>query len=476
MLAEAGKVAIVLKVGTSEMGAQAALRAHGRNGRLRSDVLGDAAVLQRDPGGRLQRVDRAPGGVLAPEPAARDAGSAPSPTPAARASTSPTRPSRRGCRCQLFSPELTGRDQGRVPELLPRRQSGRLLGDRRRSRRVPAGVRADGRVGRVRRAGERDRPQRVAARRRARAGDQHRRRPAGRVRRQRPVSRACHRHDCRPAARGHASGRARTTSRCSRAPCPGCGRWPRGSTTGSRARRPRATPAARRSPSEGALAELESAEIARAYGLDYVRAERCASADEAVAAAERIGYPVVVKVDNVAHKARVGGVALNLIDAAAVREAAERMGGRVIVAEQVLGRSRGAGGGGARLRLRRHRRGRRGRRTGRSSSIWSPPAWRRWTMPARADWSAACRCCAAPARRRDPRGLMDAIVAVSRLAAEHPEIAEIDVNPLLVSAERAVALDCLIVLGAFRGELMSDCVCTRSAARPPGSRSTGRRS
>jgi hypothetical protein len=30
--------------------------------------------------------------------------------------------------------------------------------------------------------------------------------------------------------------------------------------------------------------------------------------------------------------------------------------------------------------------------------------------------------------------------------AEHSEALEIDVNPLLVSGERAVALDCLIVL------------------------------
>jgi hypothetical protein len=45
-----------------------------------------------------------------------------------------------------------------------------------------------------------------------------------------------------------------------------------------------------------------------------------------------------------------------------------------------------------------------------------------------------------------PPGLIDAIVAVSRMAAEHPEIAEIDINPLLVSSERAIALDCLIVL------------------------------
>src|SRR4051794_302280 len=87
----------------------------------------------------------------------------------------------------------------------------------------------------------------------------------------------------------------------------------------------------------GALAELDSAEIAAAYGVPYVQAERCDTADAAVAAAERVGYPVVVKIDNVAHKARVGGVALNLLDATQVRDAAERMGGTVIVAEQVSG-------------------------------------------------------------------------------------------------------------------------------------------
>jgi hypothetical protein len=32
------------------------------------------------------------------------------------------------------------------------------------------------------------------------------------------------------------------------------------------------------------------------------------------------------------------------------------------------------------------------------------------------------------------------------MAAEHSEIAEIDINPLLVSPERSIALDCLIVL------------------------------
>ena len=198
-------------------------------------------------------------------------------------------------------------------------------------------------------------------------------------------------------------------------------------------------------PGAGDLSELESARIAASYGLSYVRAERCASADEAAAVAEQIGYPVVVKIDNVAHKARVGGVALGLADAAGVREAARRMGGHVIVAEQVLGGvelmvgvtrdpdfgatvSVGVGGGLAEaLELITH-------------------------SLAPLDTDAARELVASlPVIERllggeVPDHLIEAIVAVSRLAAEHPEISEIDVNPLLVSSERAVALDCLIVL------------------------------
>src|SRR5947207_10941474 len=97
----------------------------------------------------------------------------------------------------------------------------------------------------------------------------------------------------------------------------------------------RGVPAAPPLAGRGALAELESARVAAAYGIAYPRAVRCGSPEEAVAAAAEIGHPVVVKVDEVTHKARVGGVALGLADDTAVRAAAERMGGRVIVAEQV---------------------------------------------------------------------------------------------------------------------------------------------
>ncbi len=207
----------------------------------------------------------------------------------------------------------------------------------------------------------------------------------------------------------------------------------------------RAVPADDPIPGAGALAEVDSAAVLAAHGVPYVRAERCASADEAAAAAERIGYPVVCKIDNVAHKARVGGVALHLADAASVRATAERMGGRVVIAEQASGGVEvliggvrdehygptivvGIGGGLAeQLEL--------------VAAALAP-----------LDEGGARRVIAAvPALVRmlggaPPQCLVDAVVAVSQLMAEHPEALEIDVNPLLVSGDRAVALDCLIVL------------------------------
>jgi len=41
-----------------------------------------------------------------------------------------------------------------------------------------------------------------------------------------------------------------------------------------------------------------------------------------------------------------------------------------------------------------------------------------------------------------------ALVGIGRLGLEHPEIAEIDVNPVLVHAGTPVAVDALVVLNA----------------------------
>jgi len=53
------------------------------------------------------------------------------------------------------------------------------------------------------------------------------------------------------------------------------------------------------------------------------------------------------------------------------------------------------------------------------------------------------------ARPADRAALADAIVRGGQLAADHPEIAELDINPLLVLAEGegALAVDARIILG-----------------------------
>lgn len=75
--------------------------------------------------------------------------------------------------------------------------------------------------------------------------------------------------------------------------------------------------------------EAQSKELLAAAGLRFAQERVAASADAAVAAAEAMGYPVVLKVlsAQIAHKSEVGGVALNLGDAAAVRAAFERVTG-----------------------------------------------------------------------------------------------------------------------------------------------------
>ena len=76
--------------------------------------------------------------------------------------------------------------------------------------------------------------------------------------------------------------------------------------------------------------EAESKAYLAGYGMPVTQEQVVESADAAVAAAGRIGYPVALKVSSaeVAHKSDAGGVLLNLKDAAAVRAAAATLGQR----------------------------------------------------------------------------------------------------------------------------------------------------
>jgi acyl-CoA synthetase (NDP forming) len=73
--------------------------------------------------------------------------------------------------------------------------------------------------------------------------------------------------------------------------------------------------------------EPEAIAILEAYGIPYPDHGVAHNPDEAVAIAERIGYPVVLKISSpdVLHKSDAGGVAVGLENAAAVRQAYDRI-------------------------------------------------------------------------------------------------------------------------------------------------------
>jgi acyl-CoA synthetase (NDP forming) len=196
----------------------------------------------------------------------------------------------------------------------------------------------------------------------------------------------------------------------------------------------------------GPLPEADSKTVLAAYGLRAPRERRAAGADDAVAAAEEIGYPVVVKADGPAHKERAGGVHLGVATPESVRAATAACGGRVLVAEELRGGVEvlcglvrdplygpmvvcGVGGS------------------------WAEPLRdlaRTALAPLDADAARALVRSVAPLAERLGADGVDAVastlVALGRAAAQLPRIREIDVNPLRVDGKDAVALDGLIVL------------------------------
>jgi acetate---CoA ligase (ADP-forming) len=79
------------------------------------------------------------------------------------------------------------------------------------------------------------------------------------------------------------------------------------------------------------VSELEGLALLADYGVPITEARAASSADEAVAAATAIGYPVVLKTatPGVQHKSDVGGVRVGLLDADAVRAAYGDVAGRL---------------------------------------------------------------------------------------------------------------------------------------------------
>jgi acetate---CoA ligase (ADP-forming) len=189
---------------------------------------------------------------------------------------------------------------------------------------------------------------------------------------------------------------------------------------------------------EAWLEPSQARRLLEAYGLPVV-AER-------VVAATELGFPVVVKSAAAgAHKTESGGVALNLGDGDEVRAAAERIGAPLLVQPMVRGGAEllagavqdpvfgplvafGPGGvlaeliGQAQFRLaplteldarELVREGKAGRLV--AGFRGKPPA--------------------------DEDALVDLLVRLARLADDLPEVAELDLNPVLALADRSVAVD-----------------------------------
>jgi acetate---CoA ligase (ADP-forming) len=71
------------------------------------------------------------------------------------------------------------------------------------------------------------------------------------------------------------------------------------------------------------LSEKEAKQIVAAWGVPVARELAAATAEDAVTAAQRLGYPVVMKVDSpdIPHKTEAGGVRVNVREGAEVRSA-----------------------------------------------------------------------------------------------------------------------------------------------------------
>jgi acetyltransferase len=224
-------------------------------------------------------------------------------------------------------------------------------------------------------------------------------------------------------------------------------------------------------PDEGdTLSEAASKTVLEAYGIAVARPMPARGADEAVRIAADLGYPVVLKLDSpdITHKSDVGGVALDLESADEVRAAYERIvaGARrarpearvagvtvqrmvhsrdglelIVGARQdpVFGTVMLAGMGGVAAEVLRDR------------SLGLPPLnerlARRMLESLRA-WPLLQGYRGRPGVNLDL--LIQTLMRVSYLVADHPGIQELDVNPLLATPDEVIALDARIIVDRER--------------------------
>jgi acetate---CoA ligase (ADP-forming) len=194
------------------------------------------------------------------------------------------------------------------------------------------------------------------------------------------------------------------------------------------------------------LDPAEARALLQAYGVPVVTERSAESADAAVAAAEELGFPVVLKTAVAGvHKTERGGVALDLRDADAVREAAERIGPPFIlqplvrggaellvgaVQDPVFGPLLAVGPGGTFAEL-----------IGDASFRLAPLTDADATELAQAGKVGRLLAGYRGAPPADTAAVEDLLLRVARLADELPEVAELDLNPVIAGPGGVVAVD-----------------------------------
>ncbi|PJF28413.1 MAG: acetyl CoA synthetase subunit alpha [Phototrophicales bacterium] len=213
------------------------------------------------------------------------------------------------------------------------------------------------------------------------------------------------------------------------------------------------------------LTEYESKHLLAAYHIPTVQTRLALNPDEAAAAADAIGYPVVLKLNSetITHKTDVGGVKLNLADADAVRAAyrsiqtsvTERAsaadfqgvtvqpmvkldGYELIVGSSIdpqFGPVLLFGSGGTLVEVYK------------DSALGLPPL--NTTLARRMIEKTMIYKALKGVRGRKSVNMVELeglMVRFSQLVVEQPWIKEIDINPLIASADGIIALDARVVL------------------------------
>lgn len=234
------------------------------------------------------------------------------------------------------------------------------------------------------------------------------------------------------------------------------------------------------------LSESEAKQMLAAYGIPVVPTRIARTTDEAVQCAQMVGFPVALKIlsPTISHKSDLGGVVLDIETPEAVRHAAHAMYQRVqrlrpdavlqgfsvqamarrseaheliigVATDPVFGPVILFGQGGVAVEAMA------------DHAMALPPL----NMILARDLITQTRVARLLAGYRNrPAADLDAIcrtlMQVAQMVIDLPEIAELDVNPLLADHQGVIALDARVLLAATtRGELDRLAICPYPAAQ-----------